>query len=194
MALLLVEYQTSDISGWLRMFESDPMNRAGHGVTRSWIHQDAGDTGTVVLAMEFASAEAAADFRRVLEPVWEISGAQRAWVLREAGSDRPHAGPAEERSYFLYKLIPPRPSFPVDMSEDEAAIMGRHVEYWTEQIAAGHALFFGPVADPAGAWGFAVAIADTEDEVRAMSKDDPAVTTGLSTFEVYAIPGAVTDR
>ena len=167
MALLLVEYQTSDIQGWLRTFESDPMNRRAHGVTRSWIHHDDGDLGTVVLAMEFASAEAAADFRRVLEPVWEISGA------------------------FLYKLMPPRPSFPMDMSETEAAIMGRHVDYWSDQVGAGRALFFGPVADPAGAWGFAVVIADTEDQVRAMSKDDPAVTTGLGTYEVYAIPGAV---
>jgi hypothetical protein len=192
MALLLVEYQTSDIPGWLRMFESDPMNRAGHGVTRSWIHQDDGDTGTVVLAMEFHSAEAAADFRRVLEPVWDISGAQRAWVLQDARSGRTDAGPVADRSYFLYKLIPPRPSFPTDMSEAEAAIMGRHVEYWSDQIAAGTALFFGPVADPAGAWGFAVVVADAEDQVRAMSKDDPAVATGLGTYEVYAIPGAVT--
>jgi uncharacterized protein len=191
MALLLVEYQTSDIQGWLRTFESDPMNRGAHGVTRSWIHHDDGDTATIVLAMEFPSAEAAAEFRRVLEPVWEISGAQRAWVLRDKVASSTHVSPVTDRSYFLYKLMPPRPSFPMDMSESEAAVMGRHVDYWSDQVAAGRALFFGPVADPTGAWGFAVVLADTEDQVRAMSKDDPAVTTGLGSYEVYAIPGAV---
>jgi hypothetical protein len=31
---------------------------------------------------------------------------------------------------FVYRLIPPRPSFDLDMTEEEQAIMGRHASYW----------------------------------------------------------------
>lgn len=92
---------------------------------------------------------------------------------------------------FVYKLIPPRPTFDEDMSEDEAAIMGRHVAYWQEQTARGRAMVFGPVADPAGAWGLAVVDAASAEEVHALGRADPAITSSLARFEVYAMPGAI---
>ena len=46
------------------------------------------------------------------------------------------------------------------MSEAEAAIMGQHAAYWQGQTERGTAIVFGPVADPAGAWGLAVVDAD----------------------------------
>ena len=55
-------------------------------------------------------------------------------------------------NYFLYRLIPPRPTFDKDMSEAEAAIMGRHVAYWQRLVERGTANVFGPVSDPSGAW------------------------------------------
>jgi hypothetical protein len=55
-------------------------------------------------------------------------------------------------SHFLYKLIPPRPTFDRDMNEAEATIMGQHAAYWQDQIERGSAIVFGPVADPARAW------------------------------------------
>lgn len=55
-------------------------------------------------------------------------------------------------SHFLYRLIPPRPTFDQDMNEAEATIMGQHVDYWRKQTQRGTAIVFGPVADPAGAW------------------------------------------
>jgi uncharacterized protein YciI len=97
-------------------------------------------------------------------------------------------------SHFLYKLIPPRPTFDRDMSEAEAAIMGQHVAYWQEQIERGTAIVFGPVADRAGAWGLAVVDADAEEDVRALGLTDPAVTSHLARFEVYVMPGAIDGR
>jgi uncharacterized protein len=97
-------------------------------------------------------------------------------------------------SHFLYRLIPPRPTFDRDMSEAEAAIMGQHVTYWQEQIERGTAIVFGPVADPAGAWGLAVVDTDSEEDVRALGLADPAVTSQVTRFEVYAMPGAVDGR
>jgi uncharacterized protein len=97
-------------------------------------------------------------------------------------------------SHFLYKLIPPRPTFDRDMSEAEAVIMGQHVAYWQEQIERGTAIVFGPVADPAGAWGLAVVDAESEEDVRALGLCDPAVTSQLATFEVCAMSGAMVGR
>lgn len=41
-----------------------------------------------------------------------------------------------ELTHFLYKLIAPRPSFHLDMTDDEKQAMGLHMQYWaslTEQ-------------------------------------------------------------
>ena len=97
-------------------------------------------------------------------------------------------------NHFLYKLIPPRPTFDKDMSETEAAIMGRHVAYWQRLTERGSAIVFGPVSDPAGAWGLAVVEADTNEQVRALGDADPAVVSGLARFEVCALPGAIVRR
>ena len=69
--------------------------------------------------------------------------------------------------------------------------MGDHADYWSERTRAGEAVVFGPVADPAGAYGFAVVRAGTEEDVLAMSRHDPAVTSGTARCEVYEMPGAV---
>jgi uncharacterized protein len=36
--------------------------------------------------------------------------------------------------HFLYKLIPPRPTFPADLTEEEGAIMQEHFGYWAGLI------------------------------------------------------------
>lgn len=94
--------------------------------------------------------------------------------------------------HFAYRLLPPRPTFAGDMTEAEAATMGQHGAYWQQHLEDGKVLVFGPVADPAGGWGLAVVVADTEEDVLEMARADPAVTSGLCTFEVLPMPGAVT--
>jgi uncharacterized protein len=94
-------------------------------------------------------------------------------------------------NYFVYKLIPPRPTFDRDMSESEQAIMGRHVAYWQPLVERGTAMVFGPVSDPAGTWGLAVVAAETTEQVRALGDGDPAVASGLARFEVCPMPGAI---
>ncbi|MGH3829548.1 MAG: YciI family protein [Pseudonocardiaceae bacterium] len=95
-------------------------------------------------------------------------------------------------NHYLYKLVPPRPTFFHDMTEAESTIMRDHVGYWTGLAHDGTAVVFGPVADPVGAWGLAVVEADTEHDVRALAAADPAITAELATFEVYPMPGAIT--
>jgi len=94
-------------------------------------------------------------------------------------------------SYFLYKLTPPRPSFMMDMTPAEAATMAEHFEYWQRHVDAGRVVVYSPVADPDGAWGLAVVRANSEDEVRALGEDDPAISSTMATFDVYPMPGAV---
>ena len=94
-------------------------------------------------------------------------------------------------SYFLYKLIPPRRTFALDMSREEAEIMSRHVAYWQELADRGVAVAFGPVADPAGSWGLGLVEAEAEEEVKALRDADPAVTSGLGSVEIYPMPGAI---
>ena len=93
-------------------------------------------------------------------------------------------------NHFVYRLIPPRPTFAMDMSEAEQAIMGQHAVYWTDLFEQGRAVLFGVVMDQGGAWGLAVVEAEAEDEVHAIAADDPAVTSHLCTFEVGVMPQA----
>ena len=50
--------------------------------------------------------------------------------------------------YFFIKTQNPRPTFHLDMTAEERAIMERHVAYWSEKATNGIAIVFGPVRDP----------------------------------------------
>jgi hypothetical protein len=45
--------------------------------------------------------------------------------------------------YYLYKVIPPPPTFAADMTETESAIMSKHVAYWTDLLDKDIAVAFG---------------------------------------------------
>ena len=96
--------------------------------------------------------------------------------------------------FFVYKLIAPRPTFAADMTDDERAAMGAHAAYWRELLDARTAVVFGPVLDPAGVWGLAVVEARSVDDVRAIGDADPAVSSGVASFDVYPMLGATARR
>lgn len=87
-------------------------------------------------------------------------------------------------STFIFRLKAPRPTFALDMSEEERQIMGRHAAYWQSWVDAGQMVVFGPVLDSTGSWGLGVVEADNEEELRAFAAGDPVVTTGTGTIEV----------
>jgi uncharacterized protein len=93
--------------------------------------------------------------------------------------------------HYVYRLIPPRPTFDQDMSDDERATMSAHVEYWGRHLEAGRVLVYGPVRDGAGPWGLGVLRAESEDEARAMLLDDPAISSGTASYEFGHMPVAV---
>ena len=85
---------------------------------------------------------------------------------------------------FVFRLIAPRPTFALDMTDEEQEIMGRHAAYWQRFVESGQMVIFGPVLDSTGSWGLGVVEADDEDELRAFAARDPAVTSGTAQIEI----------
>lgn len=95
-------------------------------------------------------------------------------------------------NHFLYKLVPPRPTFPADMTEAEAAIMEAHFGYWARLIAERQAVAYGPVADPKGTYGIAVVEVADEAAARSIAADDPAIQSNAGfDFELHPMADAM---
>ena len=93
---------------------------------------------------------------------------------------------------FLYKLIPPRPTFPGDMTATEGAIMQAHFGYWGELIADRRAVAYGPVMDPRGTYGIAVVEVTDEAAAREIAGHDPAIRAEAGfAFEVLPMGNAM---
>jgi uncharacterized protein len=96
------------------------------------------------------------------------------------------------KRHFLIKLIPPRPSFALDMSEEERELMQQHIAYWTALAEKGVALCFGPVLDPAGSYGIGVVELADEAGLEVLTANDPAARSGgLFKHKAYVMPGLV---
>ncbi len=91
--------------------------------------------------------------------------------------------------YFFIRTQNPRPTFHLDMTADERAIMNNHVAYWTEKAERGIAIVFGPVMDPQGVYGMGVYHVKDEVEMRNLLAHDPA--NGLLKYEVLPMARAV---
>jgi uncharacterized protein YndB with AHSA1/START domain len=116
------------------------------------------------------------------------SGWQRVlgWLQADL---RPAPAPVH---YFLFKLHAPRPSFMLDMTAEERALMQSHVAYWTGKMAEGKILAFGPVADPAGGWGMGLMRVSGAEEVDGLTANDPVMlAAGGFRYEVLPMPRLV---
>jgi uncharacterized protein YciI len=85
---------------------------------------------------------------------------------------------------FVLRLKAPRPSFALDMSDDERAVMGAHAQHWQSYIDSGQMVVFGPVLDGTGSWGLGVIEAEDEEALRAHAAADPAITTGTAEIDL----------
>ena len=79
-----------------------------------------------------------------------------------------------DKKYYALYLLPSRPDFAQTMTEEERAIMGQHVAYWTEKMDHGKVIAFGPVLDPEGIYGLGIVMVDNEEELNSFIKNDPA--------------------
>jgi uncharacterized protein YciI len=78
-------------------------------------------------------------------------------------------------AYFFFKLVPPRPSFPQDITEAEGELMKRHAAYWQSLLDKGFVLVFGPVLDPKGPYGAGIATFADDETARSFAADDPVI-------------------
>jgi uncharacterized protein len=93
-------------------------------------------------------------------------------------------------TYFC-RLIPPRPSFAADMSEDEAGLMRQHALYWQSAMDAGHAVVFGLVADLAVPYGMGVAQFERREQIEAFTSSDPVIRAAVGfSYEISPMPRA----
>ena len=90
-----------------------------------------------------------------------------------------------DKKHYYFKLIPPRPTFPADITEHEKSLMGEHAVYCEQQFAAGKLLAYGPVMVTGGAFGLAILEVADEAEARQFGENDPSVRAGLNRFEFY---------
>jgi hypothetical protein len=96
----------------------------------------------------------------------------------------------EKKKRFLYKLIPPRPTFVQDMTEFEKKyartcyLLERSDRWWHSNRLWASTWSTGP-------WGVGIVDLANESDVRAVGTNDPAVKAGGLKFEVYLMPGVV---
>ena len=76
---------------------------------------------------------------------------------------------------FFCRLNPPRPSFAMDMSPEEAALMQRHAEHWREAMGRGEVVAFGLVGDPRGPFGIGILQVEDEAAAHAFTGADPVI-------------------
>ena len=86
--------------------------------------------------------------------------------------------------HFFLRLVPPRPTFANDMTEAEREVMGRHADYLSSLVDRRIGVAFGPVFDPAGAWGLGIIEAADEGQARALADGDPVVVAGIGRYDI----------
>ena len=91
--------------------------------------------------------------------------------------------------YFFSRLIPPRPSFLADMTQEERAAMLAHQDYWLPHVNAGLVVAMGPVADPQGAYGVMIVNAPSQKMLEDWQGLDPVALAGLNfVFQNFPMP------
>jgi uncharacterized protein YciI len=88
------------------------------------------------------------------------------------------------KQHFYFKLIPPRPTFALDASAEELAMMKKHSDYCGECFRAGKLLLYGPVLAQEGAFGIAILEVENAAKAREFGENDPSVLAGLNRFEI----------
>jgi uncharacterized protein YciI len=97
-----------------------------------------------------------------------------------------------DKKHFFLKLIASRPTFAQDMTDEERAIMQQHVGYLTDLMNKGIVKAFGPVFDPNGAFGMGIIEAESEEQVKEITINDPA--SGINRYEIYPMIAVLSER
>jgi uncharacterized protein len=88
------------------------------------------------------------------------------------------------KHHYSFKLIPPRPTFPQDITYQEKLLMKEHAVYFQQQFTVGRVLLYGPVMAKGGTFGLVILEVADEAEARHFGENDPSVRAGLNRFEI----------
>lgn len=89
--------------------------------------------------------------------------------------------------YYLCKYIPPRTDFLTTMTVDEQRWMTEHGLYLNELLAQGVVVAHGPVIDDAGSYGVSLYQISDDQDITAITAQDPIVKNGVGHYEHYAM-------
>jgi uncharacterized protein YciI len=87
--------------------------------------------------------------------------------------------------YYLCKYIPPRADFLATMTTDEKAWMKQHGAFLDDLLAKGQVVAHGPVMDPSGGYGVSLYQIADDQEIKAITSEDPIVKNGAGRYEHY---------
>lgn len=90
-------------------------------------------------------------------------------------------------TFYFCRLIPPRPTFAMDMNEEERALMDQHAAHWRKHLEGGNVIIAGPVADPKGPWGLGVLRFSSNAELQKFYDNDPVLSAGIG-FRMETLP------
>ncbi|MDT3250426.1 YciI family protein [Serratia sp. root2] len=89
--------------------------------------------------------------------------------------------------YYLCKFIPPRANFLTTMSADEQKWMQQHGDFLNELLAQGLIVAHGPVIDEKGGYGVSLYQIADEQDIAAITAEDPIVKNGVGHYEHYSM-------
>ena len=96
-------------------------------------------------------------------------------------------------AYFFLKLVPPRPTFALDLTEAEAKLMQQHAVYWRGLLEIRVAIGYVLVGDPRGAYGIGVVELDDKTDPHTLAAGDPTIKANAGfRYEIFPMPRAVT--
>jgi hypothetical protein len=94
--------------------------------------------------------------------------------------------------YYFFKLVPPRSTFPGDITPAEAQLMQEHSTYWKSHMSQGNVVAFGPVFDPKGPFGIGIIRLEEGEHASNMCANDPTILANVGfAYEVYPMPNVV---
>lgn len=91
--------------------------------------------------------------------------------------------------YFFLKLVAPRSDFMQTMTSDERQLMQEHGAYLGACMKKGWVQAYGPVADPAGAFGMAVLSLSDDIDPQSITNEDPTIKARVGfRYEIFPMP------
>jgi uncharacterized protein YciI len=88
------------------------------------------------------------------------------------------------KQQFFLRIIPPRPTFAQDLTEEERALMMQHAAYVRGFFDKGSVLAYGPVLDPEGSFGVGLLEMTDLAEAEEFAQNDPSIKCGMNRYTI----------